>query len=148
MRARTASALLVSALFAVGCADAPTGSLQPDAPSFAHESNNRATLTGMQGGSAITGIAIINYVAGREAWRSTVGLRGNLAAGTYTLFAISPNGATSFAVCSFTVDGMGSRQGCSADTDVGGFLRAEVRDASGNVVASGRFMRRGGNREG
>lgn len=144
MRFASISALLATAALSAACTDAPMAAV--DGPSLAHESNNRATLSGTQDGRTITGSAIINYVSGREGWQSTVNLQGDLAAGTYTFFAISPNGMTEFAVCSFTVAANGGRQGCSADTDVGGFLTAEVRESDGTVVARGTFQRRGGNR--
>lgn len=150
MRYITAPALLAAAFLAAACADAPTaalqsGGLQPGGPNFAHTANNQANLSGMQNGNGITGNAITNYVAGRDGWQSTVNLQGDLAAGTYTFFAIGPGGVQP--VCSFTVGGRGGRQGCSADTDLGGFARAEVQYQDGTVVASGIFERRGGNRE-
>lgn len=151
MRFITASALLAAAFLATACADAPTaalqsGGLQPRGPNFAHESNNQARLSGMQNGNAITGNAIINYVAGRDGWQSTVTLQGDLAPGTYTFFATGGPGVLQ-EVCSFTVDEKGGRQGCSADTDLIGFASAEVQYQDGTVVASGIFERRGGKRE-
>lgn len=150
MRYISAPALLAAALLTAACADAPTAAptaeFQHGGPNFAHESNNQATLSGTQDGNAITGNAIINYVAGREGWQSTVNLQGDLAAGTYTFFATGGPGVLQ-AICSFTVDGSGGRQGCSANTDLIGFTGAEVREADGTVVASGTFARRGGNRE-
>lgn len=148
MRILSIPALLVTVALASGCADtpsAPTSTLQPGAPTFAHESNNKAGLSGTQNGNLITGNAIINYVAGTEGWQSSVNLQGDLASGTYTFFAIGPGGVQP--VCSFSVDGSGGRQGCSADTDLLGFMRAEVRYEDGTVVASGTFERRGGNRD-
>lgn len=151
MRFRTTPALLTAVILVAACADAPTATfqsdaLQPGGPSFAHESNNQAGLSGTQNGNAITGNAIINYVAGRDGWQSTVTLQGDLAPGTYTLFAIGGPGGVQ-PVCSFTVDGSGGRQGCSADTDLGGFRFAEVRYQDGTVVARGTFERRGGQRD-
>ncbi len=140
------AALVLATLATAACAESTPTELPHGGPSFAHESNNRAELSGMQNGNTIRGQAIINYVAGTDGWRSTVNLRGKLAAGTYTFFAISPDGLTAMPVCSFTLNGRGGRQGCSADTDLGGFATAEVRDAAGNVVASGLFDRRGGAR--
>lgn len=144
MRFATVLSLIAATALTTACTDAPTAAV--NGPSLAHESNNRATLSGMQDGRAILGTAIINYVSGTEGWRSTVNLSGDLAAGTYTFFAISPNGMIAMPVCSFTISETGGRQGCTADTDLGGFLRAEVRESDGTVVASGTFQRRGGNR--
>ncbi len=138
----------LAALASAACSEIPSSPERSfDAPELrlAHESNNRAQLTGMQDGNTITGTAIINYVAGTEGWQSSVNLQGELAPGTYTFFAIGPGGVQP--VCSFTVVTSDDRQGCSADTDLGGFGRAEVRDSAGNVVASGMFERRGGKRE-
>lgn len=142
----TFSFAVLAAVLLTGC-----DAVSSDAASFetalgttadAHESNNRANLTGMA-----TGTAIVNYVAGREAWRSTVNLEGDLADGTYGYYvAGGPSGDAGQLVCTFTVDGNG-RMGCSADTDLPGFARAEIRDSEDNVVASGMFVRRGGNRE-
>lgn len=124
---------------AASTSDGQSSSAAPVA--YAHESNNQATLSG-----AVTGNAIVNYVAGREGWRSSVNVRGNLANGTYGFFvAGGPSGNAGQLVCTFTA-GRG-RLGCSADTDLPGFTRAEIRDSDGNVVASGLFARRGGNRE-
>ncbi len=154
MRPIRYSALFTAILVAAACAESPTAPANSglDVPELrlAHESNNQASLTGSQNGNMITGNAIINYVAGREGWRSTVSLQGDLAEGTYTFFAVlvsEGNEPVLQAICSFTIDENGGRQGCSADTDLAGFNRAEVQDEDGNVVASGVFERRGGTRE-
>lgn len=152
MRKFIAPCALSLSLIVAGCAqDSPTGAelatVVAGGPSFGHESNNFAALSGTQGGVAIEGQAVINYAKGApEEWRSTVNLTGDLAAGTYTFYVNGPGGKT--AVCSFTVGATGGRQGCSADTDLRGFGRATVEDASFNVVASGTFDRRGGTRVG
>lgn len=144
---------ILSALLGAACSqDLPTASADLLTPSFAHLSNNSAELSGMQDGTRITGKAIINYAKGApQEWRSTVNLNGDLDAGTYT-FYVSLNGTNQTAVCTFTVDGNGGRQGCSGDTDLGGFNMATVRegniDANGDIVASGTFERRGGQRVG
>ncbi|MBA3404617.1 MAG: hypothetical protein H0U13_08045 [Gemmatimonadaceae bacterium] len=150
MRSFRFLAFAFAALAVAACAEAPTGpansALNAPEVRLAHESNNQASLTGSQNGNTITGNAIINYVAGTEGWQSSVSLQGDLAEGTYTFFALGGPGGVQ-AVCSFTIDENGGRQGCSADTDLGGFVRAEVRDEDGIVVASGIFERRGGTRE-
>ncbi len=143
-------AVALAVLATAACADsatAPASSASDLEVRLAHNSNNQASLSGSQNGNAISGNAIINYVAGREGWQSTVNLQGTLAADTYTFYAVAPNGVTLRFVCSFTLDGQGGRQGCSADTDLLGFATAQVRDSEGNIVASGMFDRRGGNRE-
>lgn len=152
MRNFFAPCALSLCLIVAGCGqDSPTGAesatFVAGGPSFAHESNNSAALSGTQGGETIEGQAIINYAKGApKEWRSTVNLRGDLDAGTYTFFVNGPGGKT--AVCSFTVGESGGRQGCSADTDLEGFGTATVEDSGGNVVASGSFSRRGGMRVG
>ena len=153
MRVTALSTLLLASGVLAGCGqDVPTASEDLAAPAFAHESNNRADLSGTQDGTAIAGMAIVNYAKGapRE-WRSTVNLKGELDPGTYT-FYVSLNGTNQTAVCTFTVDENGGRQGCSADTDLPGFNMATVREgnmvAAGDVVASGTFDRRGGQRGG
>ncbi|MEO5589407.1 MAG: hypothetical protein ABIS03_07455 [Gemmatimonadaceae bacterium] len=148
----TATRLIAVALAAFASAACSEATTSPAVSSdglevlAAHESNNRATLSGMQAGNQITGTAIINYVAGQDGWRSTVNLDGILAPGTYTFYAVAPNGTTLRFVCSFTIAVEGDRQGCSADTDLLGFATAQVRDAGGNIVAGGTFERRGGTR--
>lgn len=115
-----------------------------DETASVHESNNRAELAGTQGGEAITGSSIVNFTGnGMNAWRSNVNVKGDLDAGTYSFYVISPDGTNRMLVCTFSVPG---RQGCSSDTNVGGFATAEVEDGSGAVVASGSYARRGGNR--
>jgi hypothetical protein len=149
MRIITATGLFAIAALVAGCnQDLPTLTADDAIPNLAHESNNRAELTGMQDGTQISGHAIINAIVNRgqvTGWRSTISVQGDLAAGTYTVF-VNLNGSNQTAVCSFTVSDMGGRQGCSADTNLPGFNTVEVRDASGNIVASGIFDRRGGNR--
>lgn len=61
-------------------------------------------------------------------------LAGDLNPGTHTLIITSPNGLNEFEVCSFTLDPNG-RQGCSSNTNVGGFATARVEDSMGNIVA-------------
>lgn len=110
--------------------------------SAAHESNNRAELSG----DGVGGHAIVNYVAGTEGWSSTARVMG-LEPGQYT-FAVSLNGTNLTTVCTFTADGSGS-DGCSdQDAELPGFNTAVILDADGDVVASGVFARRGGNRAG
>lgn len=118
----------------------------------AHESNNYAELTGVDG---VTGKAHVNYVKGTEGWSSTVSVFG-LAPGDY-VFAVRRTAAGAYqTVCAFTADGRG-RDGCSdQDADLLGFTEGViVRDANGNgiadpgevAVASGVFERRGVCRE-
>ena len=108
--------------------------------SAAHESNNRAELSG-----DASGHAIVNYVAGTEGWSSTVTVKG-LEAGDYT-FAVNLNGTNQTIVCIFTSDGKGN-DGCSdQEADLPGFNTAVVLNSSGDIVATGIFERRGGNRE-
>ena len=143
MRSIITTAVLCAAFAVAGCDATSSGDAlsSADAPTaYAHESNNRATLSG----DGITGTASVNYVAGTEGWRSTARVRG-LDAGDYT-FAVNLNGTNQTAICSFTSDGKGS-EGCSADTDVPGFNTAVILDSDGTVVASGTFARRGGTRE-
>lgn len=126
------------AAFALSGCDATSSS--DGSVAYAHESNNRATLSG----DGVTGTASVNYVAGTEGWQSTARVQG-LAAGGYT-YAVNLNGTNQTAICTFTSNGRGSA-GCSADTDVPGFNTAVILDADGDVVASGTFARRGGTRE-
>ena len=117
----------------------------------AHESNNRAALSGAGG---VSGTAHVNYVKGTEGWSSTVSVFG-LATGNY-VFAVRLNAGAFQTVCAFSADGVGS-DGCSdQDSVLGGFNQAViVADTNGNgladagemVVASGTFARRGGCRE-
>lgn len=111
--------------------------------SFAgHESNNLANLSG-EGG--VSGTAIVNYVAGTEGWTSNVHVTG-LEDGIYT-FAVRLNAGPLQPICNFVVDGNGS-SGCSdQDAVLLGFNQAVIVDQEGNVVASGTFKRRGGNRD-
>ncbi|CAN5647103.1 hypothetical protein BH23GEM5_BH23GEM5_13550 [soil metagenome] len=156
MQARTlgiASFAMMATLLGAACSqDLPTAA--PDQPLFAHESNNSADLSGMQGSTTITGKAIINYAKGApKEWRSSVNVQGNLQPGTYT-FAVNLVIPTQGGVqpgqfqriCTFTVSGKGGRQGCSADTDLGGFSMVFILDSADNIVASGTFDRRGGMR--
>ncbi len=136
----------LAALCTAACAESTTAPAGDLTARFAHESNNKGTLSGMQDGRSLSGSAIINYVAGTEGWRSTVNVVGVLSPDTYTFFATGGPGVLQ-AVCSFTVTSSGGRQGCSADTDLAGFAAVEVRDSAGNTVVSGTFERRGGNRE-
>jgi hypothetical protein len=105
-----------------------------------HLSNSRAELSG----HGISGHAIVNYVRGTEGWSSTVTVHG-LEAGEYT-FAVNASGANQTTICTFTSDGNGS-DGCSdQETAIPGFNTAVVLDAHGEVVASGMFERRDGQR--
>ncbi len=157
MRHASLPTLLVAAGLLAGCAggDLPTAaSADLAVPSFAHESNNRGELSGTQNGNTISGQAIINYAKGApKEWRSTVNVKGNLAAGTYTFAAnlvIPSQGGVQPGqfqeICTFTVSGNGGRQGCSADTDLEGFSRVFILDSDGNIVAEGAAERRGGQR--
>ncbi len=118
----------------------------------AHESNNRANLTGDDG---VSGKAIVNYVKGTEGWSSNTSVFG-LQPGEY-VFAVRLRADGPFqTICAFTADGKG-RDGCSdRDAVLMGFSQAViVLDANGNgeadmdetVVASGTFERRGVCRE-
>lgn len=141
-------ALIGLAAATAACADPITSAVADASARFAHESNNQSVLSGTQDGNAISGNAIINYVKGVEGWQSTVSLSGNLAPDTYTFYAVAPMGGALRTICSFTVtDQNGGRKGCSANTDVAGFATAQIQDSNGNIVASGTFERRGGNRE-
>ena len=109
----------------------------------AHESNNKAELTGV----GTTGTAIVNYIEGRttQQWTGNVRVRG-LAVGDYSYVLVSPTGADAATVCTFTAAANGSA-GCSNSSfDTGGFATAQVRNEAGAVVASGTFERRGGQR--
>jgi hypothetical protein len=107
----------------------------------AHEGNNRAELSG-----SAAGTALVNYAKGNGSWTAGARVAG-LAPGTYTFTVTSPNGMTVMPVCTFEADGRGT-DGCSARLEVlGGFATAEIRDAGGTVVSSGRFDRRGNCRE-
>ena len=105
----------------------------------AHESNNRVEWES----GDISGHAIVNFVAGNGGWRSTAELEG-LPAGDYS-FAVNLNGSNQTIVCTFTADGVNDA-GCAADTDVPGFNTGVILDANGDIVVSGIFVRRGGNR--
>jgi hypothetical protein len=108
----------------------------------AHNGNNKAELSGPTGA---TGNAIVNYSEGTGAFNSSVNTSG-LQSGTYS-FTVSLNGGNVQLVCNFAVDGS-SREGCSDQgRRLTGFNRAEIRDASGSVVASGLFARRGNCRD-
>lgn len=106
----------------------------------------------MQNGDRITGQAIVNYAKGapedRE-WPATVNLRGDLDAAIYT-FYVSLDGADQTAICTFTVRENGGRQGCTGNVPLPGFNTATVRegdmDSNGEIVATGTFTRRGGQR--
>lgn len=126
------------AVLAVAAAMAGTSSTAAFA---AHESNNRAELTGVG-----TGVAIVNYAKGAPAeWRSSVNVRG-LPDGTHTFRVAGGPMPAPQTLCTFTVgDG---RSGCSSDADLRGFTTAQIVDSSGTVVASGVFARRGGQRVG
>lgn len=110
----------------------------------AHESNNKAELTG-----AASGTAVVNDIEGRDRqqWTANTRLQG-LEPGTYTFVLVAPNGTEGVTVCTFTSDGQGS-SGCSNSAfDTGGFASAQIQDEAGDAVASGTFARRGGNRAG
>jgi hypothetical protein len=116
------------------------------APAFAaHNGNNYAELTGVQGTDVITGTAVINYSEGQGTFNSTLNASG-LDAGDYRFTVNGPAGVQE--ICTFTVSG-GGRQGCSAqDQALGGFGSAQIREAgSGAIVASGTFERRGNCRD-
>lgn len=143
MRNFAVPVILSCALALAACSEqgAPTD-LDRGLDTSAHESNNRADLTG----DGISGQAIVNFTGNSgNAWLSTVNLSGDLADGTYDFYVINEVTGAETLVCSFTLAGNGGRQGCSSDTNLGGFHLAEVRDG-GTVVAEGRFERRGGNR--
>jgi hypothetical protein len=113
-----------------------------------HDHNNRVDLEG----DGVTGSAIVNYSRGgakgggnASVWQTTVNVSG-LSAGTYTFGVINVEGGAFVPVCSFTVGDDGGRQGCSTDAGVPGFGTAQIRDADGNVVASGSREDRGPSR--
>lgn len=149
MRSTLFTAALCAAFALTGCdayADGSADATSETPVAYAHEANNRATLSG-----SVTGTAIVNYIAGRsdsqsDSFQSTVNVKGDLPDGTYGFYvAGGPSGAAGVLVCTFEA-GQG-RLGCSADKDLPGFARAEIRDAGGVVIASGVFARRGGNRD-
>ncbi len=112
----------------------------------AHESNNRALLEGDD--AAIQGHAIVNYVKGKESWTASV-LVQDLPAGSYW-FAVRFNSGGTIGepqpICMLEVGDEGMAACADSMFDLGGFHEALILDAEGNIVASGFFERRGGNR--
>lgn len=108
----------------------------------AHESNNLAVLTGENPDAG--GVAIINYVKGQDTWNGNVAVTG-LAAGTYT-YAVRLNDGAPQMVCTFDIDSSGEGGCANSHFDLTGFNRAVIMNAGGEVVLSGTFERRGGNR--
>ena len=101
-----------------------------------HNSNNRATFTGV-----VTGTAIANYSEGQGTFNAGTSVRG-LAPGSYTYVLTNVANTTVQVVCSFTVDASGNG-GCSdQDRSFAGFTTAEIRSGSA-VVATDRFTRQG-----
>ena len=110
----------------------------------AHESNNYALLREAPAAD-VQGQAIINYVAGTESWNGNVRVTG-LPEGTY-LYAVILNNGNPQEVCMFTVNRQGNGSCSSAKFDLTGFNMALIFDMDDNLVLSGSFERRGGNRE-
>lgn len=108
----------------------------------AHESNNYALLSAAD--SSAGGQALINYVAGKESWTGNVRVSG-LPEGTY-FYAVSLNAGAPQEVCMFTVNLQGNGSCSNAKFDLTGFNQALILDEAGNIVLSGFFERRGGNR--
>ncbi len=111
--------------------------------SAAHESNNSASLSAED--SSAGGKAIVNYIAGQESWAANARVEG-LEEGTYT-FAVRLNDGAPQPVCTFVVDARGNGSCSNNHFDLAGFNIAVILDDSGDVVLSGTFARRGGNRE-
>ncbi len=111
----------------------------------AHESNNYALLSSEEPAADGQGRAIINYVAGTESWNGNVRVTG-LPEGTY-LYAVSLNDGAPQEVCMFTVNSQGNGSCSSGKFDLTGFNMALIFDMDDNLVLSGSFERRGGNRE-
>lgn len=116
-------------------------SLSPLGVQAAHESNNKAML-------GESGIVIVNYVKGKDTWNAAA-LVHDLPAGTYQL-AVRFNAGGVVGepqeVCLLTSDGTGPVACNESQFDLGGFHEALVLDMDGNIVLSGLFDRRGGNR--
>ncbi len=109
----------------------------------AHESNNYALLSSAD--SSAEGQALINYVAGKETWNGNVHVTG-LPEGTY-FYAVRLNAGSPQEVCMFTVNSLGNGSCSNGKFDLTGFNQALILDASGKIVLTGLFERRGGNRE-
>ncbi|BCX49034.1 hypothetical protein HAHE_29420 [Haloferula helveola] len=114
----------------------------------AHEANNKAAMDGE--GTIATGKAIVNYVKGKDTWNASV-LVKDLPEGVYffVVRANTPGGIGEYQpVCMLESDGKGNASGSASQFDLGGFHEGLIVDMDGNVLISGFFERRGGNREG
>lgn len=128
--------IIAGSLFAISAMPAPA----------AHMSNNKADLTSDV--SPANGKAIVNYVKGTATWNATVSIQ-DLPEGIYFLVvrANTEAGTGPFqAVCTLETDGKGGASCSVQDFDLGGFHEALVVDLDGNIILSGLFERRGGNR--
>lgn len=133
---KTSLAALVGALFALLLS-----------PAFAaHEANNYALLGSDD--SAADGQALVNYVAGKDAWNGNIHVTG-LPEGIY-FFAVRFNAGETIGdpqdICHFEVGADGQGHCTARQFELGGFHEALVLDAEGNIVLSGFFERRGGKR--
>lgn len=112
----------------------------------AHESNNYALL-GSEA-SAADGVAIVNYVAGKEAWTATAHVSG-LPEGMYFFAARINTGAVigdPQPICEFFTNEEGNGSCSNNHFDLGGFHEVVILDMNGEIVLSGFFERRGGKR--
>lgn len=108
----------------------------------AHESNSFAALAGENPDAG--GVAIINYVKGQDTRNGNVAVMG-LTPGTY-VYAVRLNDGTPQMICAFTTDSAGDGSCSDSHFDLTGFNQAVILNAGGEVVLSGAFERRGGNR--
>ena len=114
--------------------------------SAAHESNNSASLSGDD--LFASGNVIVNYIAGKESWAASGSVK-NLPEGMYMLVVRFNSGGTIGpfqTVCLLETNGRGDATCGNRMFDLGGFHEALVVDMDGNILLSGFFDRRGGNR--
>ncbi|MDQ3380098.1 MAG: hypothetical protein M3546_07220 [Actinomycetota bacterium] len=117
----------------------------------AHNGNNRAELVGVGAEADASGVAIVNYSEGQGDFNGNVTVSGLMPNTVYSFYVVSPAGVTIAPfVCTGTSDAAGVFT-CSAQHRVlPGFATAQIRlgtAATGTVVASGTFERRGNCRD-
>ena len=134
----------VRPLIVVGALSLATFGPSAGPAAAAHNSNNRAELTGTADPDA-TGLAIVNHSAGLNDFNGTV-IVSNLTQGETYAFYLSRvrlGVLSETLVCTGTADGQGTFTCAAQHLTSGGFTTAVVKDSAGVVVASGIFERRG-----
>lgn len=116
--------------------------------SAAHNGNNRATLMGVAPEVDASGQAIVNYREGTGTFNGRVTVQNLIPGETYEFYVTgAAAGAAGVLICSGEANAGGVFTCSTQDLRLPGFATTQVREADGEVVATGVFARRGNCRD-